>query len=1233
MFDFDLPLYDSVDYYKKIWFGIDLSRHFCEFYFWTIPSPEFIAHISRTFKYAYLNIDLCSFSQEHRRQLAALGLVKPQPTDNQVFSFCDLCREYQNIEFGITLIAGLPYFTYKDIDAGNDFLARLTERYANFRSVQWGRLHAQPGAPILDESKNKNFGIQHHSLAKEFDDFLHYSELNYKCQKYPDLEEMHYPLVYLNDDALNSKISHHYSDINKRIHRHLNTRQSQTTALLEVTYRELNQKVGEAAAGLRGQGMQPDDIIALKVKPSLEMIVGILGILEAGGAYLPIDPDYPEERIDYMLKDSGAKILLTGQDIADFHPSQALSSKNRVNHHSKNLAYIIYTSGTTGRPKGAAVEHRQAVNTLLSRKIEYKMQPGDSALQLFSYAFDGFVTAFFTPIISGSTVVFLEGDGAKNPMKMKEAVAKFKITHFISVPALFRSIIEYLTPEEASSLKVITLAGDRLSPGVPEMAGQKNKHLEIAHEYGVTEAAVMSTLFRHQEKNRQITVGRPVGNTKLYIICPRQGQWLQPIGIPGELCIAGAGVSRGYLNNPQLTAEKFIKNSYSKKQRLYKTGDLARWLPDGSVEFLGRIDRQVKIRGFRIEPGEIETLLMKHPRVKEAVLTAPRDETGEKFLCAYVVPNPKAGTELIENLGNHLSKSLPAYMVPPYIKTVEKIPLTPNGKIDRNALPEPVITGSNEKYTAPRNELEEKLVHLWARVLKIEKHIVGIDTNFFDIGGHSLNATILITEIHKALDVNVPMMEIFKQPTIKGLSDYILAAGKDKYTAIPLVEKKEYYPLSSAQKRLYIIQQLNLQSTVYNIPQMVELDGEPDPHLLEKVFKKLIHRHESLRTAFELVDGEPVQRIYESHEVEFKIERSTAGTETGFVRPFELSRAPLMRVELITKAKNNYLLMIDMHHITADGFSHEIMVREFVSLYAADPLPELMLQYKDYCQWQQSDQVKKTIRQQEAYWLNVFPGNIPELSLPTDYPRPLIQNFTGDSLEFTLGKTAANDLNKMASQENVSLYMILLALTNVWLSRLCNQEDIIIGIYTTGRTHADLEQIIGMFLKTLALRTYPKTNSSFNEFLAEVKESTLEAFENQDYPFESLVKKVMAQRKSNRNPLFDAAIDLHNDADKKFSGSSTTGDKLLKVKPYPYEMRESKLDIGIIVLQTADNLFFTVEYSTQLFKKETIESFFEYFKDIVSQVITNRNIKLKEINPLNPFVSPEPVRPVMEFDF
>ncbi len=668
----------------------------------------------------------------------------------------------------------------------------------------------------------------------------------------------------------------------------------------------------------------------------------------------------------------------------------------------------------------------------------------------------------------------------------------------------------------------------------------------------------------------------------------------------------------------------------------YRTGDLARWLVDGNIEFLGRRDHQVKIRGFRIELGEIESQLLKHSEIKEAVVLYKTDKSGDKYLCAYIVSS-KQGLEL--ELKNYLSHFMPDYMIPSYFVQIEKIPLNPNGKIDRNALPEPETGQTCENYIAPRHEIERKLVDIWAEVLGRDawhasqlRESISINDHFFDLGGHSLKATLMTAKIYKQLNINILLAEVFKTPTIRGLARHIKEVAPGKYEAVKPVEKKEYYELSSAQKRLYILQQMDLDSTAYNMPQSIPLAEEPDRERMEKVFIKLIERHESLRTSFFLLGEEPVQRIY--REVKFEIRRMAAAEEAEerkFVRPFDLSQPPLLRVGLIKPGENQHILMVDMHHIVTDGISQTILQKEFITL-TSEPgkdLPALRLQYKDYARWLNSRQQQELMKKQESYWVRFFSltGELPVLNLPTDYPRPLIQSFEGCSVDFVFTHQEAQILTDTAKKAGATLYMVILSVYTILLAKLSGQEDIIVGTPIAARRHADLEGIIGMFVNTLAMRNYLIGHKTFKEFLIEVKNRTLEAYENQEYPFEELVEKVSPRRDTSRNPIFDVVFNLLNEAEYS-ENNEVPGigpDQSYIHRPLP---GTSKFDLTLTAIEIEKGLIFNFQYCTKLFKPGTIERFIGYFKKVVSTLQENPEVTLSRIE----IISAEEKRQVL-YDF
>jgi len=1019
-----------------------------------------------------------------------------------------------------------------------------------------------------------------------------------------------------------------------------------------LTYRELNDKSKRLADLLKAKGVkhESNSIVGIMEERSLEMIVGILTVLKVGAAYLPIDPDYPQERVRFMLADSSAKFLLKkSESPRRGHPIPIVLNLENLNFDivsnfvlrasnlsSSELAYIMYTSGSTGEPKGVMVEHRNVVR-LVKNANYVELSEETRILLTGAVVFDATTFEIWGALLNGGRLCLENKDVIMDACKFSEALKKYRVNVLWLTAPLFNRLVQE-NSEMFSTLEWLLVGGDVLSPGHINRVRSKNKRLKVVNGYGPTENTTFSTCYLIDgEFDGNIPIGKPISNSTVYIL--DNTNHLQPVGVVGELCVGGDGVSRGYLNNPELTAKKFkrINMSYmsymSHMSYIYKTGDLARWLPDGNVEFLGRVDHQVKIRGFRIEPGEIETHLLTHDRVREAVVVVARDQAGDNYLCAYIVPHLSSSTDSITSPGKarlieYLSGRLPHYMIPSHFLFMERLPLTPTGKLDRKALPLPeaAAAGTGVEYAAPRNEMEETLAFLWSEVLGVEKEIIGIDDNFFQMGGHSLKATTLISKIHKAFNVRLSLGEIFEAPVIRVLSRYIRASDRDKhdeYIAVEAMEKKEYYALSPAQKRLYVIQRISPESTNYNMPIVVTLEGALEREKLENAFKELISRHESLRTSIEIIDHQPVQKIHD--EVEFKIEyydlatggRADTHLSSGFIRPFDLSKSPFLRVGLIKTGEETHILMVDMHHIISDGSSLEIFLKDIMALYRGERLPGLRLQYKDFSQWQNNRVISGEMKKQEEYWFSRFKGEIPRLKMPVDYTRPVKKTNEGNTVDFEVAGEEAEKLRDLAKKEEVTMFMVLLTMFNILLFKLGRQEDIIVGTVLAGRRHPDLENIIGMFVNTLPLRNFPGENKTFIEFLRETRKRALEVFDNQDYPFDLLVDKLTVERDTGRNPLFDVLFSFNAPTP---GGSSIQLEKIektgLNVKPYEWgegEISQAKFDMIFSGRDGGDCLFLVIEYSMELFKKETIERFIMYFKEVVSAVTENESIKLKDI--------------------
>ncbi|APO47826.1 hypothetical protein BS614_29930 [Paenibacillus xylanexedens] len=988
----------------------------------------------------------------------------------------------------------------------------------------------------------------------------------------------------------------------------------------ELTYRELNERVNRLARTLRSHGISKGCLVVIMAERSIEMVVGILAAHKAGAAYVPIDPEYPEERIRFLIEDSGGQVILTqsrlrerlaGLDSLILLDDESFYHEDGTNLNpgieATDLACVIYTSGTTGKPKGNLVSHRNIVRVVQNTNY-IDITNRDHVLQLSSYSFDGAIFDIFGALTNGARLVLVPRETLLEIGLLADLIQRQRISVMFITTAFFNVLVD-VNVNCFRDVRAILFGGERVSVGHVRKALAHLGAGRLNHVYGPTESTIFTTYLPVDfvdESALTVPIGRPISNTTVYIVDSRNK--LLPIGVVGELCVGGEGLVRGYNNRPELTAEKFVHNPFTSGERMYRTGDLAKWLPDGTIEYVGRTDDQVKIRGFRIELGEIEAQLQKVEGIRKTTVFARENVSGEKQLCAYY----EADCELpAAELKSVLSQELPAYMIPAYLIQLERLPLTTNGKVDRRSLPAPEESlQPGEGHTLPRTPLEASLAEIWKSVLGLEH--IGVHDNFFDLGGHSLRATTLVSKVHQELNVELPLRDVFRYSTIEQMALAISRIEEHSFSSIPLVGARAYYPLSSAQKRLFILNQLEGAEQSYNMPGVLLLEGSIDHSLLEKAFRGLIERHETLRTGFEVVQGEAVQRIYES--VDFSVvcrhanEEEASAVVQAFIRPFDLAKPPLLRAELVELAADRYLLMFDMHHIISDGVSMDVFVEELVRLYGGESLEPLHIQYKDYAVWQQSDEQKIQLKREEAYWLDRYRGELPVLEMPTDYPRPAVQSYEGHTLTSFVDEATNEGLKQLAAQRGTTLYMVLLAAYTVLLHKYTGQDDLIVGTSIAGRTHGDTQPLIGMFVNTLAIRNYPASEKTFLSYLEEVKETTLGAYEHQNYPFEELVDKVQVSRDLSRNPLFDTMFSLQNLEESEFELEG------LKLSPYPSEYGMAKFDLSVDVTEENGGLECNFEFATALYKESTIRRLSIHFGHLLAAIVSHPNAKIAELN-------------------
>ncbi len=998
----------------------------------------------------------------------------------------------------------------------------------------------------------------------------------------------------------------------------------------ELTYKELDEKANQLAHLLKENYVKEGTVVGVSMPSSLELLVSQLSILKLGGIIVCIDLKNPKARRDFIIKDCKLEILLTSfiNNEEDVKCKKLNVELKNVSHYSKdnidyqakatNLAYIVYTSGSTGNPKGVLLEHRGIINHIFTKISVLKISSEDNLCNNLNSSFVASIWQNWAPLITGSKLIIFEEKVNLHIYDLINRAKEDGINVLEIVPSALKIYLNLLDEGmkkiELPDLRYLVLTGERVINDLVNNFYKKYK-IGLVNAYGQSECSD-DTLHYHIPYNINtdiVPIGIPSNNTQVYIL-DSNNQLMLP-GEEGELCIAGDGVARGYLNREDLTKDKFMDNPFG-EGKIYKTGDLARWLPDGHIEFLGRKDDQVKIRGNRVELGEIESILNKYRTIKESYIIVKNTDNSQE-LVAYIVPNQNWEEKIkIDNLESeirlYLQNKLPDYMIPSFFVLLDKLPLNPNGKIDRTALPDIL----DKKYTAneyvlPRNLVELKLVKIWKHILKIKE--ISINSNFFYLGGHSLKATQLVSRIEKDFNVKMGLREIFELKTIQNLAVEIQKAKRTTFVKIEKVEAREYHPVSSAQKRLIVLNQMKKDSINYNLPIAKKIIGHLNKKRLIDVFYKMLKRHESLRTSFSFIDGEPVQKIsnFKDLDLEVKILKADRGEEKriikNFVRPFDLSVAPLIRICIIELSINEHILVIDMHHTIADGVSLNILIKEIRELYRDHKLPEIKIHYKDFVNWQNKLFKTKKIEEQKRFWLERFSVEIPILDLPVDYLRPDIQSFEGSIINFELDENLTESLKNLCKKTETTLYMVLLAVYNVLLSKYSSQDDIIIGSPIAGRNHSDIENIVGMFVNTLALRNYPKSSKTFIDFLDEVKENILQSFEHQDYQFEKLVEDLNLRRDMGRNPLFDVMFAMEN------MDIETLQTDELEFIDYNFDFNVSKFDLTLFAEEIENKLKCQLEYATRLFKKDTIERLGNHFIKVVKEVVKNVDIEIGRI--------------------
>ncbi|KAK3816004.1 MAG: Non-ribosomal peptide synthetase module [Benniella sp.] len=1015
-----------------------------------------------------------------------------------------------------------------------------------------------------------------------------------------------------------------------------------------LTYAELNERANRLAHHLIGLGVQPESLVAICVERSFAMVIAVLAILKAGGAYIPLDPSYAGERLRDILMDASPHILIAdqqgqqalgegipssvkvvdpnGMDVDSgsnsVEPGNTLSNPQVSQLTSSSLAYIIYTSGSTGKPKGVMVEHQGLTNLVMTRHDVYGINASSRVLQFFSFAFDGCAMDIFSSLCSGASLHILPDAIRYSQRQLWDYLEQNSITQALLPPAIFQGAKDL--PQLSTSLTLI-LGGESLPAALIQALQPLIPNGRIVNDYGPTEATVSSIAWKCPQgfSGDTVPIGRPVANKRIYILDAHRKP--VPLGAIGELYIGGVGVARGYLNRPELTSSVFLSDPFSgdKDARMYKTGDQARYLPDGNIIFLGRNDHQIKLRGFRIELGEIEARLCDYPPVQSAVVIAT-GEGSDKRLVAYVVA--EHDDQLAHTLRSHLTSRLPEYMVPGAIVRLDSLPLNSNGKLDRKALPVPDNDAyARQIYEEPQGEDEIAVAQIWNELLHLDR--VSRNDNFFALGGHSLLAVRLMNRI-ASLGVQMPLSALFASPTLMSFAESV-SRYMDKesitYKTIDLVLRDGHLPLSFSQQRMWFIAQMEGTSETYHLPTAVRIRGALDRDALQRALDTLFARHESLRSVFVAVDGQPQVRLLPAHsgmpirwedirgtpDVESQLERMCADEA---MNPFDLAKGPLIRVLMVQLDTNEHVFMVTQHHIVSDGWSSAIFNRELSTLYSAyrngdpDPLVPLSIQYPDYAAWQKQQLSGDRLESHIAYWKTAMTDAPVLLNLPTDRPRPPQQSFVGDNIPISLDPHLSRALKHLCQEHGVTLYMAILTAWSCVLSQMSGQDDIVIGSPSANRNHHQIESLIGFFVNTLALRIDLSGSPTMRQLLERVRKTSLDAQNHQDLPFEQVVDIVQPPRSLSHSPLFQVMFVLQNN---ETSELQLPG---LEVTDAGTSYDIAKFDLTLGLFESDDEITGSMSYSTVLFDRATMERHVGYLFMVLQAMTADVDRPVMSVN-------------------
>ncbi|WP_027388228.1 non-ribosomal peptide synthetase [Chryseobacterium gregarium] len=990
-----------------------------------------------------------------------------------------------------------------------------------------------------------------------------------------------------------------------------------------LSYQELNKKSNQLANYLKTHyHIQANDLVCIRIPRSEQMIISIIGILKSGAAYVPVDCDYPAERIQYIIEDSGAKVVIDDAFLSEFDKQKEDYSKDNpsVTIGSGDSAYVIYTSGTTGSPKGVSITHSNILNyTAWSNDFYFTAEERGNWGLFTSISFDLSGTAVFCSLTRGGKL-FLgnsEDDTLVSLLSMlgNEEVDVLKLTP--SHISLLKN-----TEVTSSGLSKIILGGEKLHADHIQTIRSIGENIDIYDEYGPTETTIGCIARKIEQSDENI--GQPISNTQVYIRNEKND--LVPVGVPGEICIAGAGVAKGYLHNPELTNEKFIENPFSSGSKMYRTGDLGSWLADGNIEYLGRIDDQVKIRGYRVELGEIDSHVLSYNSTIKTVVTEVKEHEGDAHLVVYFVSDEQIDKK---DLSAYLEKKMPQYMLPDFYVQLEQIPLTNNGKVDRkklrNVAPSDLI---KQEYVAPRNDAEKQLKEIWEEILGVEN--IGVTDNFFALGGHSLILIRIINKIKITFNKTISIKDFMENPRIDLVAQRISGdANVESFEPIRNVEEAKYYPITAAQYRFWVIQQNYEASATYNVSEAYKLKGDLESSQLEESFRLLVNRYEILRTIFLNINGTVFQQVLPFDKIDFKIEsidltsspnKDQELTELLNTKKinFRLDEFPLFKVYLIKVDTDEYILWFNTHHIICDGWSSNLFAAEIIKTYnylvrnESPDLPDLKIQYKDYADWVN----KKNVEKSRDFWIKTLSDDIKRVDLPFSGKRKKYQTFNGDKFVFVIPGENVKKVKHFLQGNNISLFTYLVACTKVLLNKYTHQNDVIIGTTFSGRDHPDLENQLGLFLNTLPLRSNVDNNDSFNTFLIKEKKNIIDAFSNGNYPFDQILNEINYQKDIRKSALYDVSVVLNNHNNMAlFDGPKEMDDLVIESYPITYDI--SKNDIEFNFSESDHGLLGIATYNTDLYDRESVVKFVDHLIKMIESLVDSADQPLSELNYLS----------------